>query len=84
MGIRAGDSVLHKPTGETWCVAAISPDGKQLACCGWPETLADVSDCELKEPASDQEHWDVLHEVIQGCKGQTRASWAKQNKDATP
>lgn len=82
--IRAGDSVLHKPTGETWVVAAMSPDGTELVCCGWPESIAKVADCELKGRATDDDHYRILSNVAAVCHDQLRGSWAKQNKDATP
>jgi hypothetical protein len=77
--IRAGDTVLHKPTGEKWLVAAMSGDGAKLVCCGWPESIADVSDCELFRSATDEKHTDTLMRVIESCPEQLRGSWARQN-----
>ena len=77
--IRAGDAVEHNPSGEKWLVAAVSPDGMSLLCSGWPETMADVSDCTLLKAASDKEHLEVLDEVIKGCGDQLRGSWARAN-----
>ncbi len=52
--MRAGDTVKHRPSGETWCVAYV--EGDYLAWYGWPPGEAKVSDCELIEACSDAEH----------------------------
>ena len=56
--MRTGDTVKHRPTGETWTVAYV--DGDRLAPCGWPNCEALVSDCDLIEACSDEEHRDIL------------------------
>lgn len=56
--MRAGDTVFHRPTGETWTLAYV--DGETLAWCGWPEGLAYTRDCELREACSDAEHLEML------------------------
>jgi hypothetical protein len=73
--IRAGDHVAHAPTGETWVVAAMSPDGTELVCAGWPESIAPLSDCTLSRPCPDHQHV----EMVQNCLklGSYRASWSK-------
>lgn len=58
---RAGDRVLHKPSGETWVVAYV--DGDYLAWCGWPEGEAKVSDCTLVKRCSDDEHIKQLESL---------------------
>ncbi len=50
MVIRPNDTVLHKPSGETWVVCGIDYDKGELIPCGYPfPTLAKLSDCELIE-----------------------------------
>lgn len=56
--IRAGDTVRHGPSGETWLVAAVR--GADLAPAGWPEGIARIEDCELVESGSDLEHVDMV------------------------
>ena len=56
---RAGDTVLHRPTGETW-ILAVDQFGDRVSPCGWPETIAGASDCELKVAASNDERADQL------------------------
>jgi hypothetical protein len=56
--MRAGDTVKHRPTGETWRLAYVN--GRYLAWCGWPPGEALVSDCELVKACSDAEHRDML------------------------
>ena len=60
---RAGDAVLHKPSGETWCVAYVE-DGR-LCACGWPLSLADVNDCELVRAADDAKHEKLLRDMAE-------------------
>lgn len=79
--IRAGDSVKHLPTGETWLVAAVSRDNRQIVCCGWPESIADASDCRVENPCSDEEHESLLREVVGSGGIGARASWARENLD---
>ena len=44
---RAGDIVLHRPSGETWTVAYADPVSGNIAWCGWPPGVARIADCEL-------------------------------------
>jgi len=72
------DVIRHTPSGETWTVAAPSPDGKYILCCGWPETMAPVKDCVMMEPATDDEARTLARQVIEGCPHDLRGSWARQ------
>ena len=56
--MRAGDTVLHKPSGEKLSVAYVE-DGR-LVPRGWPLTYADAADCELIKSCSDDEHVECL------------------------
>lgn len=56
--IRSGDTVLHKPSGETWAVAFT--EGSELSPCGWPPTRAKIIDCELVHSCTDAEHREML------------------------
>ena len=57
---RAGDTVKHGPTGETW-ILAVDQFGREEVCpCGWPETIAKASDCEIVKQASDEERKQQL------------------------
>lgn len=56
--IDTADTVLHKPTGERWVVACVS--GKHLSWCGWPEGMAELSDCELVEKATPEARDELL------------------------
>ena len=59
---RAGDVVKHGPSGETWVLACDEFSGSVWPC-GWPETRANASDCELVTPADDGERLDMLTTV---------------------
>lgn len=56
--IRAGDTVTHGPSGETWLVAAVSD--RELAPAGWPPTFALLADCVLVERCTDDEHREMV------------------------
>lgn len=57
--IRAGDAVLHRPSGERWLVAAVNDQG-DLYCAGWPCTRAEVADCDLVEATSEERHLEMV------------------------
>lgn len=67
MTFRAGDTVRHRPTGETW-VLACDQRGADVLPAGWPETLARADDCELLEAANDDERIAMLREAAY-CSG---------------
>lgn len=56
--IDTGDTVYHRPTGEVWLVACVI--GDNLSWCGWPEGWANLSDCDLREIATDEEKHALL------------------------
>lgn len=59
--IDTGDTVHHKPTGETWRVACVQED--HLSWCGWPEGQAFLRDCELVQKAAPGEREKLLHDL---------------------
>jgi len=61
--IDTGDTVLHKPSGETWVVAAV--EGEHLYWCGWPPGRAHLADCELLEKAKEGEALRLLHQLAE-------------------
>lgn len=62
MSFRAGDTVKHGPSGETW-VMACDQDGEHVWPAGWPESRADASDCVLVEAADDVQRLAMLKNV---------------------
>lgn len=68
---RTGDVVRHKPTGETWTVAFGDEYG--IVCCGWPESWADNSECELIESATDEEHRQLVKKIAESRSDSRRA-----------
>lgn len=75
--MRSGDTIFHRPSGEHWLVAAVSPKRDEVVCCGWPETIAKAADCEVVRHCTDAEHQEMLAEVIRSCPDQIRGSWAR-------
>ncbi len=59
---QAGDAVFHRPSGETWLLAC-DEEGGEVICCGWPESYAKASDCELKRKATAEERLEILTSV---------------------
>lgn len=74
--VRAGDHIFHKPSGEKWLVAAVSPEGKRLVCAGWPETIADIADCEVIK-YSDEANYEKM---LEDCRvlDDTRGLWTRE------
>ena len=75
--IETADIVRHAPTGEEWLVAYVE-NGK-LCACGWPESLADLSDCTLVKKATEQEKQQLIQQLaaMGGHEYDSRRSWAK-------
>lgn len=72
---RAGDHVLHGPSGETWVVA--HADAHDLAWCGWPDGLARTSDCTIVKRCSDAEHVAMLREIASSSGRRGRRAQAE-------
>ena len=58
--MRAGDTVKHGPTGETWTVAYADHDTGHMSWQGWPEGKAKISDCTVTKACTGEEHIAVL------------------------
>ena len=78
--MRTGDAVFHKPTGETWLVAYVDEVRGELVPCGWPMCFARISDCELRESATDSESEELLQHLaaMPGHEHDARRSWAQR------
>lgn len=75
--MRAGDTVKHLTSGETWTVAATLLDGSFYAE-GWPCTLAQQSDAVVLEAATDAEHIATLRTWASYKDGDPRSSAARR------
>lgn len=62
MKIETADIVKHVPSDETWQVAIVS--GDELSPCGWPESIAKLSDCELVTKASSLERAELIGRLV--------------------
>jgi hypothetical protein len=60
---RTGDAIRFLPNGETWLVAYCR-DG-YVCCCGWPESLAKVENCELVEFGTNEECEKLLQQMAE-------------------
>lgn len=58
--MKAGDTVKHNPSGETWVLAAVDLGRGEVYPCGWPETIAKAADCVLVKSCSDAESREML------------------------
>lgn len=77
MIISTGDIVKHIPTGEEW-VVAFNENGR-LSPCGWPESLAETSDCVLVEKATDEKRIELEQRLLNLPSFDIRGSWARRN-----
>ena len=59
---RCGDLVKHVPSEEEWIVAYADYDTGRLSWCGWPEGIAEISDCTLVRAADDYQHARAVHQ----------------------
>jgi hypothetical protein len=75
--IRAGDAVLHRPSGERWLVAAVNDQG-DLYCAGWPCTRASIEDCDLVEATSDERHFEMVFACARIRESDPRRSYSLQ------
>lgn len=76
--MRTGDTVLHKPTGETWLVACAHEDRDELYWMGWPPGCARLSDCELMRACSDEEYRGYLQAIAEIRGSDHRGGCAKR------
>ena len=65
---RAGDTVHHKPSDEHWWLA-VDEENSRVQPCGWPECMAEASDCELIKASTDDERITLLKEWAMEGKG---------------
>ena len=51
---RAGDTVFHRPSGESWVVAYADPERDELSWVGWPPGVAKLTPTAISRSASVQ------------------------------
>lgn len=61
---RCGDAVKHKPSGEEWLVAYCTSDGV-LSPFGYPESIAKLSECEVVDKCSDDQHLALVKNWVE-------------------
>ena len=60
--IEQGDSVYHKPSGESWFVLGVNYEKDKICIAGYPPTMANLSDCELEEKGNGSlNEQEILH-----------------------
>ena len=79
--LRAGDTVLHHPSGERWTLACDEDKG-YVVCAGWPETIAARSDVAREKAATDEERLEMLRQVAESCADQFRGRMARLQSGA--
>lgn len=84
--IDTGDHIHHGPSGEDWLVAYV--EGDSLACCGWPLSIAKISDCSLIKKATSEERLELLRQMadsVDDSRGiHARAILAREANDLPP
>lgn len=73
--IRAGDTVRHVPSGETWLVAAVC--APFVYCAGWPLSIAALHEVEVVARCDDAAHEQMLWDcaAIDGGDPRRSAAW---------
>lgn len=83
MDIDMGDTVLHGPTRETWCVAAVEND--RLYWMGYPfGGSALLSDCTLIEKATEEEKAFTLKALLESGSDARPAILARERQAVQP
>lgn len=76
--MQTGDTVLHRPSGETWSVAFI--DGDELVPRGWPLSYAKVADCELVKQCSSEVRAEIMRDMARmSDRSDPRCRYARQH-----
>ena len=73
--IDTADTVLHKPSGESWIVAFVQ-DGR-LCACGWPLEFVPVEDCDLIEKATPESRAKLLRQMADISESDPRRTYAR-------
>lgn len=73
--IDTGDHVHNAPSGEDWVVAYVR--GDRLCACGWPQTLAALSDCRLIRKATPADRDQLLRDMARNIDDD-RGSYARE------
>lgn len=76
--LRTGDSVRHTPSGENWLVAYADYHTDDLAPCGWPPSLARISDCTIRRRCTDAQHEKLVREIAKGSGSDHRRCWVER------
>ena len=79
---RCGDTVLHRPSGETWRVAWADAETDDLMYAGWPEGMARLSECDLTTRCTDAEHKAAVDEWRNSSKESLRRNYVLAKYDA--
>lgn len=81
--IDTADHIHHGPSGEDWVVAYVR--GDRLVCCGWPESMADLSDCTLIRSAAPAERLKLLRGMADtpGSRGTYARARLAEMQEAT-
>lgn len=74
--IKTGDTVRHKPSGETWTVAHADYEQGVIAWCGWPPGRANLNDCELVESCLPSDSYNLLQALANLPGNDHRKSYA--------
>ncbi len=74
--IDTGDTVFHRPSGETWTVACVE-DGR-LYWMGWPQGCARLDDCDLIEKATEAEREEDIRRWAESDPSDFRCRHARR------
>ena len=73
--LRTADTVLHRPSGETWVLAYADHARGYVCPMGWPFCEADLADCEPVTLADDHAYLDAIADLaVSGAQSAQRAA----------
>ena len=62
--LRAGDTVFHSMSGETWVILADT--GRMIAWAGWPCGMENRANCTPRDRCSDARHQSLMADIRNG------------------
>ena len=73
--LRTADTVLHRPSGETWVLAYVDHPTGYVCPMGWPFCEAALADCEPVKRADDNAYLDAVADLaVSGAQSAQKAT----------
>ncbi|TXH71304.1 MAG: hypothetical protein E6Q83_03620 [Thiothrix sp.] len=76
--IDTGDTVFHRPSQETWTVCYADYETGRICPAGWPETIADIADCDFIKKGSSEYREELLQSMSKLNANDSRKRYAER------